>query len=99
MLPIGVVHAAVRDDRLAVRLGYVADADDCGDAADPGDVGLHYVNEALPCREREWVYGVPVLSGGEYLMGDALAHLDVAVEVIRRQVVFQPLDAIRLQRF
>ena len=39
-----------------------------------------------------------MLAGSEYLVGNALANLDVAVHVVGRQVIFEPLEAIRLQR-
>ena len=89
----------MRDNGNAVRFRDVADAHYRGYAADPRHIGLHYVHDALPCGKRERVDCVPVFAGREYLVRHALAHLDVAIEVIRRQVVFQPLEPIRAQRF
>jgi hypothetical protein len=72
VLAVRCVHRGVRDHRNAGGLGEMADLHRCGDAADPGDVGLQDVDRVPRGSLGERRDCVPVLAGRQRLPRQAL---------------------------
>ena len=73
VLAVRVVRAGMRDHGESVCLRQMADLDTCGHSTHPLEIWLEDIYEAVARCERERVNSVPVLSGGERLIGNTLA--------------------------
>ena len=87
----------MRDHREAVGFGNVADLDRSRDAAAPQDVGLKNVDQPPARRRGKDRRQVPVFARRQRLPGEPPAHRLIADEVVRRDIVFDPLEPVRSQ--